>query len=95
MVLWWLVLTVYYTLESLALMVVPRKYRRKDVQGSVALVTGGASGIGRLMCFKLAARGAIVVTWDVSEEGETKTVVSSMGYCVRKHMVLQSSHHGR
>ncbi|MPC97736.1 Short-chain dehydrogenase/reductase family 16C member 6 [Portunus trituberculatus] len=68
--LWWLVLTAYYTLEAMVMMVVPKKYRAKDVRGSVVLVTGGGSGIGRLMCLKLAAKGAVVVTWDVSEAGK-------------------------
>ncbi|XP_045127036.1 short-chain dehydrogenase/reductase family 16C member 6-like isoform X1 [Portunus trituberculatus] len=74
LVLWWLVLTAYYTLEAMVMMVVPKKYRAKDVRGSVVLVTGGGSGIGRLMCLKLAAKGAVVVTWDVSEAGNGETV---------------------
>ena len=72
MVVWWLVLTAYYTLETLVMMVLPKKYRAKDVRGSVVLVTGGGSGIGRLMCLKFAAKGAVVVTWDVSEAGEAR-----------------------
>lgn len=71
--LWWLVSYCYYTVELLVLLVLPRSYRRKDVQGSVALVTGGGSGIGRLMCLNLVAKGCIVVTWDVSEEGNNET----------------------
>ncbi|KAG0716623.1 Short-chain dehydrogenase/reductase family 16C member 6 [Chionoecetes opilio] len=70
----WVLLALYYALEALVLLVVPANYRRKNIRGSVALVTGGASGIGRLMCLKLAAKGAIIVTWDVSEAGNAETV---------------------
>jgi len=37
-----------------------------QIAGRHALVTGGASGIGRLMAKKLAARGAFVTIWDVN-----------------------------
>ncbi|XP_050718227.1 epidermal retinol dehydrogenase 2-like isoform X6 [Eriocheir sinensis] len=69
----WVVVTIYYILEATVLWFVPRKYKFKDIRGNVALVTGGGSGIGRLMCLRLAAEGAIVVTWDVSEAGNLET----------------------
>ena len=34
----------------------------------ISLITGGASGIGRLMAFKMAARGSHVVLWDIDED---------------------------
>lgn len=40
-----------------------------DVRGRIALVTGGASGIGRLLALELARRGATPVVWDVDEGG--------------------------
>ena len=37
-----------------------------DMAGKVALVTGGASGMGRIMALRLAARGAKVAIFDVN-----------------------------
>lgn len=42
-------------------------------RGHVALVTGGASGMGRLAVRRLAAAGATVVAVDVDEEGLAQT----------------------
>lgn len=39
------------------------------IQDSVAVVTGGASGMGEAMCRKFAARGADVVVVDIDEDG--------------------------
>lgn len=38
-----------------------------DVHGRIALVTGGAAGIGRLLAVELARRGADPVIWDLDE----------------------------
>jgi all-trans-retinol dehydrogenase (NAD+) len=39
-----------------------------EIAGSHALVTGGASGIGRLMALRLAALGARVSAWDLQRD---------------------------
>jgi NAD(P)-dependent dehydrogenase (short-subunit alcohol dehydrogenase family) len=40
-----------------------------DLLGKVALVTGGASGMGRICALRLANRGARVAIFDLNEEG--------------------------
>ncbi len=45
-----------------------------DMAGKVALVTGGASGMGRIIALRLAARGAKVAIFDVNEAGLAETV---------------------
>lgn len=37
--------------------------------GKIAIVTGGASGIGRALCEELGRRGAVVVAADINKEG--------------------------
>lgn len=84
-----LIYTAYCYLETLILTFLPRRYRMKDVTGDVVLVTGGGSGIGRLMCINFAKKGAKIVTWDVSEAGNRETVrlVTSLGGQCRAYTV--------
>ena len=44
------------------------------VEGKVALITGGASGIGRSCAERLAQEGAIVVVTDVQDDKGAQTV---------------------
>ncbi len=45
-----------------------------ELQGKVALVTGGAGGIGRAIIDTLASAGACVVAFDLDESGATEAV---------------------
>ncbi|NWR89004.1 RDHE2 dehydrogenase, partial [Furnarius figulus] len=65
-------LLVYYLLESLVFLIVPR--RKKNVSGEIVLITGAASGVGRLLSLKFAKLGATLVLWDVNQEGLKETV---------------------
>ena len=45
-----------------------------EIAGRHAVVTGGASRIGRLMAAKLAARGASVALWDIDQPNLERAV---------------------
>ena len=49
-----------------------------EIAGRHALVTGGASGIGRLMARQLAARGARLTIWDINRDALDR-VVAELG----------------
>eukprot|EP01119_Soliformovum_irregulare_P009187 TRINITY_DN22378_c0_g1_i1.p1 TRINITY_DN22378_c0_g1~~TRINITY_DN22378_c0_g1_i1.p1 ORF type:complete len:293 (+),score=92.17 TRINITY_DN22378_c0_g1_i1:47-925(+) len=82
---WWLIVlaaivAVYYLFPRPA----------KNIRGQTALITGGGSGIGRLLALKLAKEeNCKIVIWDVNEKGiadvvkEIETVgVEARGYKV-------------
>ena len=48
-----------------------------DVNGKVALVTGGASGMGQIIARRLAGRGAKVAIFDVNEDGLAATAAEA------------------
>ncbi|CAH2093018.1 unnamed protein product [Euphydryas editha] len=43
---------------------------KKDLQGSIALVTGGGGGLGSLIALRLARLGCVIVLWDINERGQ-------------------------
>jgi len=73
-----LLIAVLYTLVAsvvaLLKLFIPQSVFFKDIGGDVVLVSGGGSGIGRLMCCKFARKGATVVTWDINAAGNRETV---------------------
>ena len=48
-----------------------------DMAGKVALVTGGASGMGQIIARRLAAQGAQVAIFDVNEQGLQETAAEA------------------
>jgi len=72
-ILWGIVLSILYGFEAIARWVYPAGFT-KSVEGEIVLITGGGSGIGRLMALKLAKLGAVIVTWDVNTKGNEETV---------------------
>ena len=46
-----------------------KRGRMTELAGKNVLITGAASGIGRLMAIKIAARRARLILWDVDEDG--------------------------
>lgn len=65
-------MAIIYISEAIILTFIPRRYRVKSVKGEIALITGGAGGIGRLIAIKLANLGAHVVIWDINKTGKSK-----------------------
>lgn len=68
-------MAVIYISEAIVLTFIPRRYRAKSVKGEVALITGGAGGVGSMIATKLAKLGADVVIWDVNRPGKSRLIV--------------------
>jgi 3-oxoacyl-[acyl-carrier protein] reductase len=46
----------------------------KRLENKIAVITGGADGLGRAAAIKFATEGAIVIIWDMNEEKGLQTV---------------------
>ncbi|XP_015905269.1 short-chain dehydrogenase/reductase family 16C member 6 isoform X3 [Parasteatoda tepidariorum] len=68
-----LLLMFYYWIESIVLAFVPKRLRYKSIAGEVVLITGGGSGIGRLLCLRFASHGAKIVVWDLNLDAARET----------------------
>ncbi|KAM3965809.1 estradiol 17-beta-dehydrogenase 11 [Aphomia sociella] len=44
-------------------------YKKKDLKGGIALVTGGGGGLGSLIALRLARLGCTIVLWDINKQG--------------------------
>ena len=53
--------------------------KTRDLEGRTAVVTGGASGIGRACALRLAEAGAHVVVIDISADGAKETAGEAGG----------------
>lgn len=62
---------------------------RKDLNGELALVTGGGGGLGRLLALRLTKLGAKVIVWDINQEAidETVKIVQSLGGFCKGYLV--------
>ena len=49
------------------------------LDNKIAIVTGGARGIGRAICLRLASEGAFINIWDVLDASETVKMVEEAG----------------
>ena len=70
----------YWPLEIYKLSLKPPP---RELEGKVAVVTGGASGIGRATAWRLAQDGAHVVIFDINEDGAKKVaeeITAKFGY---------------
>lgn len=70
----------YYLLKAILLFFVPKCLLFKDVSKDIVLVTGGASGLGRLFAKRFARLGSTVVIWDLNQAGleETTKMIEEM-----------------
>lgn len=53
--------TIYHTMFG---------YPNKNLNGELALITGGGGGLGRLLALRLVRLGCKVIIWDINQDGK-------------------------
>ncbi|XP_067124953.1 epidermal retinol dehydrogenase 2-like [Centruroides vittatus] len=72
---------IYLCIEALVMKLIPRSLLYKNLEGEVVLITGGGSGIGRLLALRFSLLGCRIVIWDINDKGnlETSALVKNFG----------------
>lgn len=69
----WLLPTIFiHMFNNIVKLFIPPK--SKDVKGQLALVTGGAKGLGRSLCIELAKKGCNIAIADLDMESAEETI---------------------
>lgn len=66
---------IYYTIFG---------YPEKDLNGQLAVITGGGGGLGRLLAMRLVRLGVKVILWDISQEGNKN---NSFYFFIKNHCI--------
>ncbi|XP_015789654.1 17-beta-hydroxysteroid dehydrogenase 13-like [Tetranychus urticae] len=61
-----ILLCLYHWVEAIVFFFVPGEWRYKSLEKEVVLITGAASGIGRIVALKLAKQVKCLVLWDIN-----------------------------
>jgi len=75
-----IIVNTYYGVLNLVKYLFPGPFE-KSVKNDIAVITGAGSGIGRLVAYRLAKRGATIVSIDINKSGneETAREIESLG----------------
>jgi all-trans-retinol dehydrogenase (NAD+) len=68
-----ILLLLYYWLEGIVLFFIPKRLRFKDVSEDIVFISGGGSGLGRLLAIRFGKLGAKVIVWDLNQSGLEET----------------------
>lgn len=66
-------MVLFHIFKAFLLLFVPNCLLYKDVSNDIVLITGAASGLGRLLAIKFAKLGSRVIIWDVNLPGLEET----------------------